>query len=132
MAVLDGAWCDSLNIRSLVQAALARAEAAKAGAGGAAGDDDRRTAGADAVIAMARQLAGAGPMGSHHLLEAMTLVDDSLASGALGALGVAPDALAATIDELGTAGHDRPQPRRSRRPADGAAHHRRGGHRRAA
>ncbi len=103
MAVLEARGAISLNIRSLVQAALARAEAAKAGAGGAAGDD-RRTAGADAVIAMARQLAGAGPMGSHHLLEAMTLVDDSLASGALGALGVAPDALAAKIDELGTAG----------------------------
>jgi ATP-dependent Clp protease ATP-binding subunit ClpC len=103
-AVLEARGAISLNIRSLVQAALARADVAKGGAGGSAGDDDRRTAGADAVIAMARQLAGAGPMGSHHLLEAMTLVDDSLASGALGALGVAPDALAAKIDELGTAG----------------------------
>ena len=60
--------------------------------------------GADAVIAAAQQVAGAGPMGSHHLLEAMVLVDDSLASGALVALGVDADALAAKIDELGTEG----------------------------
>ena len=65
---------------------------------------DRRTVGADAVIAAAQQLAGAGPMGSHHLLEAMALVDDSLASGALVALGIDADALAAKIDELGTEG----------------------------
>ncbi len=64
----------------------------------------RRTPGAEAVIATAEQLAGAGPVGSHHLLEAMALVDDSLAAGTLAALGVASDALAAKIDELGTVG----------------------------
>ena len=64
----------------------------------------RRTPGAEAVIATAEQLAGPAPIGSHHLLEAMALVDDSLAAGTLAALGVAPDALAAKIDELGTEG----------------------------
>jgi ATP-dependent Clp protease ATP-binding subunit ClpC len=64
----------------------------------------RRTPGAEAVIAAAEQLAGSGPVGSHHLLEAMALVDDSLAAGTLAAFGVAPDELAAKIDELGTEG----------------------------
>jgi ATP-dependent Clp protease ATP-binding subunit ClpC len=64
----------------------------------------RRTPGAEAVIVAAEQLAGSGPVGSHHLLEAMALVDDSLAASTLAAFGVAPDALAAKIDELGTVG----------------------------
>ena len=64
----------------------------------------RRTAGAEALITVAEQLAGPAPMGTHHLLEAMSLVDGTLAAGALGALGVGPEALVAKIDELGTAG----------------------------
>jgi len=64
----------------------------------------RRTAGAEAVIAAAELLAGPGAVGSQHLLEAMALVDDSLAASTLAAFGVAPDALAAKIDELGTNG----------------------------
>jgi ATP-dependent Clp protease ATP-binding subunit ClpA len=104
MAVLDGRGATGPNIRSMIQAALTQAEAAKAAVEVAVAEADRRTAGAEAVIAAARQLAGDGPMGTHHLLEAMTLVDGSLASSALGALGVAPEAVATTIDELGTSG----------------------------
>ena len=85
------------RIRPLVQAEIKRA---------AAGSPPvtRRTPGAEAVIAAAEQLAGPGPMGSHHLLGAMALVDDSLAASALGALGIEAEALAATIDGLGTEG----------------------------
>ena len=103
MAVLEARGATGSNIRTLVQAAVSKAAGATAAAA-RVGDDDRRTPGADAVIATARQLAGSGAMGTHHLLEAMTLVDDTLASSALGALGVEPDALAATIDRLGTTG----------------------------
>ena len=102
MAVLEERGATPANIRSLVQAALERVIGAKGTKD--APPEGRRTAGADAVITAAQQLAGAGPMGSHHLLEAMALVDDSLASGALVALGVDADALAAKIDELGTEG----------------------------
>jgi ATP-dependent Clp protease ATP-binding subunit ClpC len=43
-------------------------------------------------------------MGSHHLLEALARSPDTLAGKVLAALGVDPDALAATIDELGIEG----------------------------
>ena len=102
VTVLEERGATSANVRSLVKAALERADGAKGTT--RAPQAARRTVGADAVIAAAQQLAGAGPMGSHHLLEAMVLVDDSLASGALVALGVDADALAAKIDELGTEG----------------------------
>jgi hypothetical protein len=104
VAVLEQRGATGPTIRALVQAAVAEAGAAAGALIPATGVAERRTDGADAVIAAARQLAGSGPIGTHHLLEAMTLVDDSLASNVLGALGIAPDALAATIDELGTAG----------------------------
>jgi ATP-dependent Clp protease ATP-binding subunit ClpC len=104
MQVLEARGATGSNIRTLVDAALTQSEATTAAAGAVIAVDERRTVGADAVIAVARQLAGSGSMGSHHLLEAMALVDDSLAASALAALGVAPDALAAKIDELGTAG----------------------------
>jgi ATP-dependent Clp protease ATP-binding subunit ClpA len=84
--------------------ALVLAEVKLAAGGKRTPAGPRRTPGAEAVIATAEQLAGSGPVGSHHLLEAMALVDDSLAAGTLAALGVAPDALAAKIDELGTEG----------------------------
>ncbi len=94
------------RIRPLVQVELDRAGAGPApGRGRPTGlATTRRTAGAEAVIATAEQLAAPGPVGSHHLLEAMALVDDSLASGALRALGVEAETLAGKIDELGTEG----------------------------
>jgi ATP-dependent Clp protease ATP-binding subunit ClpA len=104
VAVLAQRGATGPTIRALVQTAVSRAGAGSSAIDAPAVEADRRTEGAEAVIAAARQLAGSGPMGSHHLLQAMTLVDDSLASGALVALGVAPDALAATIDDLGTTG----------------------------
>jgi ATP-dependent Clp protease ATP-binding subunit ClpA len=60
----------------------------------------RRTAGADAILAAAQELAGTSPMGSQHLLVAMSLLDDSLAAGALAALGIERDALADAIANL--------------------------------
>jgi ATP-dependent Clp protease ATP-binding subunit ClpA len=86
------------RVRALVSAEV------KTASGTAAPAAPRRTPGADAVIVAAEQLAGPGPVGSQHLLEAMMLVDDSLAASTLAALGVAPEVLAATIDELGTEG----------------------------
>ena len=80
----------------------------------------RRTAGAEAVITAAELLAGPGPVGSQHLLEAMALVDDSLAAGTLAAFGVAPTrwrprstSSAPTAPSTSARGR--------RRPADGGA-----------
>jgi ATP-dependent Clp protease ATP-binding subunit ClpA len=102
IAVLTGRGATGERIRPLVKAELDRVVGGPASPIAAA--SVRRTPGADAVIAAAEQLAGPLPMGSQHLLEAMALVDDSLAASTLGALGVGPDALAAKIDELGTEG----------------------------
>ncbi len=55
-------------------------------------------------MAAAEELAASGPMGSHHLLEALARSEDSLAAKVLAALGVDADVLAAKIDELGVAG----------------------------
>jgi ATP-dependent Clp protease ATP-binding subunit ClpC len=101
MQVLAQRGATAERIRPLVKLVLETAGAAK---GAVAQSPPRRTPGAEAVIAVAEQLAGAAPLGSHHLLEAMALVDDSLAAGTLGALGVEAEALAAKIDELGTEG----------------------------
>jgi ATP-dependent Clp protease ATP-binding subunit ClpC len=88
----------------------------------------RRTAGAEEAIANAQQLAGSGPTGSHHLLEALARSDDNLAGKVLASLGVDADTLAATIDELGTEGtsDDTPEETAARmmelRIEGGAAH----------
>jgi ATP-dependent Clp protease ATP-binding subunit ClpA len=63
-----------------------------------------RTPAAEDVVAAAEQLAGNAPVGSHHLLEALARADDSLAAKVLSSLGIDPDALAATIDEIGIDG----------------------------
>ena len=63
-----------------------------------------RTPAAEAVISTAQALAGGAPVGSHHLLEAMVLLEGSLAGNTLAALGVDADALAAKIDEIGIDG----------------------------
>jgi ATP-dependent Clp protease ATP-binding subunit ClpA len=101
MQVLAQRGATAERIRPLVKLALETA-----GAASVPGRPmpPRRTPGTEAVMAVAEQLAGAAPVGSHHLLEAMSLVDDSLAAGTLGAFGVEPEALAAKIDELGTEG----------------------------
>jgi ATP-dependent Clp protease ATP-binding subunit ClpC len=64
----------------------------------------RRTPAADDVLESAAQLAGGGPIGTQHLLEAMARTEDAVAARALADLGVDVDVLSATIDELGTAG----------------------------
>ena len=97
--VLMGRGASLERVRALVVAEVKTAAGGKPAPSG-----PRRTPGAEAVIAAAEQLAGPGPVGSQHLLEAMMLVDDSLAAGTLAALGVSPETLAAKIDELGTKG----------------------------
>src|SRR5690606_32769779 len=64
----------------------------------------RRTPAAEQAVAAAERLAGGSPMGSHHLLEALVLSEDSAAGKALAALGIDPDTLAAKIDEIGIDG----------------------------
>ncbi|MEZ5408459.1 MAG: Clp protease N-terminal domain-containing protein [Acidimicrobiales bacterium] len=57
-----------------------------------------------AALAVARQLAATGPVGSHHLLEALARSPESAAARVLAALGVDAEALAAKIDEVGLDG----------------------------
>jgi ATP-dependent Clp protease ATP-binding subunit ClpA len=52
------------------------------------------------TVSTASALAGGAPLGSHHLLEAMLRVENSMAARVLRELGVDPDAVAAKIDEL--------------------------------
>lgn len=52
------------------------------------------------TVSAAGALAGGAPVGSHHLLEAMLRVEDSMAARVLRELGIDPDAVAAKIDEL--------------------------------
>src|SRR6478735_8307765 len=62
------------------------------------------TPGADQVLAAAKDLAGGAPMGTHHLLEALAMADDSIGGSVLAALGVDVDGIAARIDEVDVAG----------------------------
>ena len=71
---------------------------------GGQGARPSRTPAAEAVMATAQALAGGAPVGSHHLLEAMVLLEGSLAANTLAALGIDADALAAKIDEIGIDG----------------------------
>jgi ATP-dependent Clp protease ATP-binding subunit ClpC len=59
-----------------------------------------RTTAADEVVTAAEALAGGAPMGSHHLLEALIRAEGSMAATVLSRLGVSPDAVADTVDEL--------------------------------
>jgi hypothetical protein len=52
------------------------------------------------VFDLARQLAASGPVGSHHLLEALARSPETAAGQALAAIGVVPEALATAIDAL--------------------------------
>ncbi|HEY8453558.1 MAG: Clp protease N-terminal domain-containing protein [Micromonosporaceae bacterium] len=56
------------------------------------------------ALAIAEQLAGGSPIGSHHLLEALARSQGSAAAQALAAVGVDVEVLAATLDEHGLAG----------------------------
>jgi ATP-dependent Clp protease ATP-binding subunit ClpA len=59
-----------------------------------------RTSAADEVVAVAEELAGSAPMGSHHLLEALIRAEGSMAATVLAQLGISPDAVADKVDEL--------------------------------
>ena len=61
-----------------------------------------RTPAAHEVLALAAELAGEGPVGSHHILEAMLQQPDSAAAKVLGDAGVDLDQLAAKLDEIST------------------------------
>ncbi|HUG82982.1 MAG TPA: Clp protease N-terminal domain-containing protein [Euzebya sp.] len=56
------------------------------------------------IMDAAATLAGRGPMGSHHLLEALVQAHDSLGGKVLAALQVDPVAVTTTIEELGLHG----------------------------
>jgi ATP-dependent Clp protease ATP-binding subunit ClpC len=64
----------------------------------------RRTPAAAEVIEVAEQLAGNGPTGSHHLLEALIRSEGSLAAKVLASLGVDAEAVTRCVDELGPEG----------------------------
>ena len=63
-----------------------------------------RTPAAEGALAAARELAASGPVGSHHLLEALARSEGSAAGKVLASLGVDLDALSAAIDEVGIEG----------------------------
>ena len=60
----------------------------------------KSTTAADEAFTAASALAGAGPVGSHHLLEALVRSEGSMAARVLRDLGVDPETIAAKIDEL--------------------------------
>ncbi|GGU18209.1 hypothetical protein GCM10010178_07880 [Lentzea flava] len=60
----------------------------------------KSTTAAEEAFSAAEALAGAGPVGSHHLLEALVRSEGSMAARVLADLGVDPEAIAAKIDEL--------------------------------
>jgi ATP-dependent Clp protease ATP-binding subunit ClpC len=95
--VLVGRGADLARVRDAVVGLLPSSTPRPAATG-------RRTPATDDVLESAAQLAGGGPIGTHHLLEAMARTEDTVAARALAELGVDVDALSATIDELGTAG----------------------------
>jgi ATP-dependent Clp protease ATP-binding subunit ClpC len=101
MQVIVAQGATGERVRQEVLAELGKVVGARVGAPSRV---PNRTPAAEAVIVAAQELAGEAPMGSHHLLEAMALLDNSLGGATLAALGIAPDALAAKIDELGLDG----------------------------
>lgn len=60
----------------------------------------KSTTAAEEAFTAAEALAGAGPVGSHHLLEALVRSEGSMAARVLADLGVDPETIAAKIDEL--------------------------------
>lgn len=60
----------------------------------------KSTTAAEEAFSTASALAGAGPVGSHHLLEALVRSEGSMAARVLADLGVDPETIAAKIDEL--------------------------------
>jgi ATP-dependent Clp protease ATP-binding subunit ClpA len=61
-----------------------------------------RTPAAHEVLALAAELAGEGPVGSHHILEAMLQQPDSAAAKVLGDAGIDLDQLAAKLVQVST------------------------------
>ena len=61
-----------------------------------------RTPAAHQVLELAAELAGEGPVGSHHILEAMLQQPDSAAAKVLGDAGIDLDQLGAKLEEIST------------------------------
>ena len=72
-----------------------------------------RTPAAHGVLALAAELAGEGPVGSHHILEAMLQQPDSAAAKVLGDAGIDLDQLAAKLDEISTEDTDDDTPQQA-------------------
>ena len=75
-----------------------------------------RTPAAHDVLALAAELAGEGPVGSHHILEAILQQPDSAAAKVLTDAGIDLDQLAAKLDEVSTEDTADDTPRAGRRP----------------
>jgi ATP-dependent Clp protease ATP-binding subunit ClpA len=60
----------------------------------------KKTAAANEAFSAAEAMAGAAPVGSHHLLEALVRAEGSMAAKVLAELGLDADAIAAKIEEL--------------------------------
>ncbi|SRR6266545_2376488 len=60
----------------------------------------KSTTAAEEAVSAAEALAGAAPIGSHHLLEALVRAEGSMAARVFEALGVDAEVIAAKIDEL--------------------------------
>ncbi|MEV4315185.1 Clp protease N-terminal domain-containing protein [Actinocrispum sp. NPDC049592] len=67
---------------------------------GAQGGKHKATSAAEDAYSAAEALAGAAPVGSHHLLEALVRSEGSMAARVLADLGVDAEVLAAKLDEL--------------------------------
>ncbi len=93
---------ERINPLSRIRAAvLASLEGSPEGSPDAeAGPWPAGTAATEDTLSAAGALAGGGPVGSHHLLEALLRAENSMAARVLRELGVDPDAVAAKIDEL--------------------------------
>ena len=87
------------RIRAMVTSLLGAPPSLVAGS-----TQQRRTAGAEAVMSTAAELAGSSALASQHLLEAISLVEDSLGSRVLHSFGVTAQGIATRIDDFGTEG----------------------------
>jgi ATP-dependent Clp protease ATP-binding subunit ClpA len=88
------------EVRRAVLAVAAEPGRADPGPSGPAG---ARTPAVDEVLALAQRLAAGAPVGSHHLLEALTRTGASMAGRVLAALGVDADRVVAQVDGLDVA-----------------------------
>jgi ATP-dependent Clp protease ATP-binding subunit ClpA len=94
--ILAGRLKDIESVRTTVATLLLGGEPHEKSAAGAR----KKTAAADEAFSAAEAIAGAAPVGSHHLLEALVRAEGSMAAKVLAELGLDADVIAAKIEEL--------------------------------